>query len=74
MDLDDDVLLRSTKPTDWSGIGEVSRGVTQERSRRRRERILDAAFHVFSRLGYGRAAVDEIAREAETSKVAKRSR
>lgn len=43
-------------------------GVTQERSRRRRERILDAAFHVFSRLGYGRAAVDEIAREAETSK------
>lgn len=42
--------------------------MTQERSRRRRERILDAAFHVFSRLGYRGAAVDEIAREAETSK------
>jgi len=42
--------------------------VTQERSRRRRERILDAAFHVFSGLGYRGAAVDEIAREADTSK------
>lgn len=42
--------------------------MTQERSRRRRERILDAAFHVFSGLGYRGAAVDEIAREAETSK------
>ena len=42
--------------------------VTQERSLRRRERILDAAFHVFSRLGYRDAAVDEIAREAATSK------
>jgi AcrR family transcriptional regulator len=42
--------------------------VTQERSRRRRERILDASFHVFSRLGYRGAAVDAIAREADTSK------
>ncbi|HET7726555.1 MAG TPA: helix-turn-helix domain-containing protein, partial [Candidatus Limnocylindrales bacterium] len=39
-----------------------------ERTRRRRERILDAAFHVFSRSGYKDAAVDDIAREAETSK------
>jgi AcrR family transcriptional regulator len=39
-----------------------------ERTRRRRERILDAAFHVFSRTGYRDAAVDDIAREAETSK------
>lgn len=42
--------------------------MTQERSRRRRERILDAAFHVFSGLGYRGAAVDEIARQADTSK------
>jgi AcrR family transcriptional regulator len=42
--------------------------VTQERSRRRRERILDASFHVFSRHGYRGAAVDAIAREADTSK------
>lgn len=49
-------------------MARLSRTVTQERSRRRRERILDAAFHVFSRLGYRRAAVDEIAREADTSK------
>jgi AcrR family transcriptional regulator len=40
----------------------------EERTRKRRERILDAAFHVFSRSGYRDAAVDEIAREADTSK------
>jgi AcrR family transcriptional regulator len=39
-----------------------------ERSRRRRETILDAAFHVFSRVGYRDAAVDEIAERAATSK------
>lgn len=39
-----------------------------DRSRRRRERILDAAAHVFSRAGYRDAAVDDIAREAATSK------
>ncbi len=38
------------------------------RSRKRRERILDAAFHAFSRLGYRDTAVDEIARESATSK------
>lgn len=42
--------------------------MAQERSRRRRERILDAAFHAFSGLGYRGAAVDDIAREADTSK------
>jgi AcrR family transcriptional regulator len=48
----------------------VDKGRTpnDERTRRRRERILDAAFHVFSRTGYRDAAVDDIAREAETSK------
>ncbi len=40
----------------------------QERSTRRRERILDAAFAVFSRRGYRRAGVDEVGRQAETSK------
>jgi AcrR family transcriptional regulator len=40
----------------------------QERSQRRRERILDSAFHVFSRRGYHDTAVDDIARQAETSK------
>lgn len=40
----------------------------QERSVRRRERILDAAFHVFSRRGYREAGVDEVGRQAETSK------
>jgi AcrR family transcriptional regulator len=39
-----------------------------ERSRRRRETILDAAFHVFARVGYRDAAVDEIAERAATSK------
>lgn len=42
--------------------------MTQDRSRRRRERILDAAFHVFSGIGYRGAAVSDIAREADTSK------
>lgn len=39
-----------------------------ERSRTRREQILDAAFHTFSRRGYRDTAVDEIAAAAETSK------
>lgn len=45
-----------------------ARTPNEERTRKRRERILDAAFHVFSRIGYRDAAVDDIAREAETSK------
>lgn len=45
-----------------------ARTPNEERTRKRRERILDAAFHVFSRSGYREAAVDDIAREAETSK------
>jgi len=40
----------------------------QERSTRRRERILDAAFAVFSQRGYREAGVDEVGRQAETSK------
>jgi AcrR family transcriptional regulator len=40
----------------------------QERSARRRERILDAAFSVFSQKGYRGAGVDEVGRQAETSK------
>ena len=40
----------------------------QERSVRRRERILDAAFSVFSQRGYRQAGVDEVGRQAETSK------
>ncbi len=40
----------------------------QERSVRRRERILDAAFTVFSRQGYRETGVDEVGRQAETSK------
>ena len=40
----------------------------QERSIRRRERILDAAFTVFARRGYREAGVDEVGRQAETSK------
>ncbi len=35
---------------------------------RRRERILDAAFSVFSQRGYRAAGVDEVGRQAETSK------
>jgi AcrR family transcriptional regulator len=42
--------------------------VKQERSTRRRERILDAAFTVFSRNGYRQAGVDEVGRQADTSK------
>jgi len=45
------------------------RGPTQaERSRARREQILDAAFHTFTRRGYRDTAVDEIATAADTSK------
>jgi len=45
------------------------RGVTQaERSRARREQILDAAFNTFTRRGYRDTAVDEIAAAADTSK------
>lgn len=40
----------------------------QERSAKRRERILDAAFTVFSQRGYRGAGVDEVGRQAETSK------
>ncbi len=40
----------------------------QERSARRRERILDAAFTVFSQRGYRQAGVDEVGRQADTSK------
>ena len=49
-------------------MDKAPRTPNEERTRRRRERILDAAFHVFSRTGYRDAAVDDIAREAETSK------
>jgi AcrR family transcriptional regulator len=49
-------------------VEQPARTTNEERTRRRRERILDAAFHVFSRTGYRDAAVDDIAREAETSK------
>jgi AcrR family transcriptional regulator len=42
--------------------------VKQERSVRRRERILDAAFTVFSQRGYREAGVDEVGRQADTSK------
>jgi AcrR family transcriptional regulator len=40
----------------------------QLRTRIRHERILDAALSVFARRGYGAAAVDDIAAEADTSK------
>lgn len=40
----------------------------QDRSAKRRERILDAAFSVFSQRGYRGAGVDEVGRQAETSK------
>ena len=44
-------------------------GATQaERSRARREQILDAAFNTFSQRGYRDTAVDEIAAAADTSK------
>jgi AcrR family transcriptional regulator len=42
--------------------------MTQDRGRQRRERILDAAFHVFSRRGYRDTAIDDVARESATSK------
>ena len=40
----------------------------QERSRTRRQRVLDAALEIFTRHGYSDGAIDEIARAAETSK------
>ena len=44
------------------------RPTEQERSRTRRQRILDAGLAVFSRKGYRDAAVDDIAAASETSK------
>jgi AcrR family transcriptional regulator len=40
----------------------------QERSRTRRERLLEAALQVFAERGYSESAIDEIARVSETSK------
>lgn len=40
----------------------------QTRGEVRRERILEAALSVFSRRGYGRASMDDIASESDTSK------
>jgi TetR/AcrR family transcriptional regulator, fatty acid metabolism regulator protein len=40
----------------------------QERSRTRRQRLLDAALEVFTQYGYNDTAIDEIARASETSK------
>ena len=40
----------------------------QERSRTRRQRVLDAALEVFTQHGYGDTAIDEIARASDTSK------
>jgi AcrR family transcriptional regulator len=41
---------------------------TQERSRTRRQRLLDAALEVFTQHGYSDTAVDQVARASETSK------
>lgn len=41
---------------------------SQERSRTRRQRVLDAALQVFAERGYNETAVDEIARVSDTSK------
>jgi AcrR family transcriptional regulator len=41
---------------------------TQERSRTRRQRLLNAALEVFTEHGYNDTAIDEIARASETSK------
>ncbi len=40
----------------------------QERSRTRRQRLLDAALEVFSQRGYSDTAIDEVARISDTSK------
>ena len=60
-------MLESDRP-----VGRFSKGgqmaVMTEKSATRRQRVLDAALDVFSREGYGNAAVDEIARRSDTSK------
>jgi AcrR family transcriptional regulator len=40
----------------------------QERSRTRRQRVLDAALEVFTQHGYSDSAIDDIARASQTSK------
>ena len=42
--------------------------VTQERSKRRRQRVLDAALSVFTQAGYNDTAVEAIAQASNTSK------
>ena len=50
-------------------MGDDQRSATQgQKSRARREQILDAAFHTFARRGYRDTAMDEIATAADTSK------
>ncbi len=49
-------------------MGDEKRATQAEKSRTRREQILDAAFNTFARRGYRDAAVDEIAAAADTSK------
>ena len=50
-------------------MGDEKRSATQaEKSRARREQILDAAFHTFALRGYRDTAMDEIAAAADTSK------
>jgi AcrR family transcriptional regulator len=59
------------EPTDQSvGFGRknVTEQNSQERSRERQRRILDAALGVFSRRGYRDTSVEEVAAAAETSK------
>jgi AcrR family transcriptional regulator len=50
-------------------MGDDKRPTAQaEKSRTRREQILDAAFHTFAQRGYRDTAVDDIAAAADTSK------
>ena len=51
------------------GRNEGRTSTQAERSRTRRERILDAAFHTFSRRGYRDTAMDEIAAAAPTAAI-----
>lgn len=63
-------LRYNIRPTGRSVLVRLGTGMakSQERSRSRRQRVLDAALATFAERGYSDTAIDEVARASETSK------